>query len=48
MPSNLTFQRVHTGLLDPIVIGDKFKVKTGTLVGGRVLTGMLFSGSLTT
>ena len=26
MPSNLAFQRIHTGVLDPIVIGDKFKV----------------------
>ena len=26
VPSNLTFHRVHTGLVDPTVIGDKFKV----------------------
>ena len=25
VPSNLTFQRVHSGQLDPTVIGDKFK-----------------------
>ena len=26
VPSNLPFHRVHTGLVDPTVIGDKFKV----------------------
>ena len=25
VPSNLAFQRIHTGLVDPTVIGDKFK-----------------------
>ena len=48
VPSNLTFQRVHTGQLDPTVIGDKFKVKTQAVVGRRGLTVLLFSGSLTT
>ena len=38
VPSNLTFQRVHTGLLDPTVIGDKFKVKPTLYWAGRVLT----------
>ena len=26
VPSNLTLHRVHTGITDPTVIGDKFKV----------------------
>ena len=27
LPTNLAYQRIHTGLGDPTVIGDKFKVK---------------------
>ena len=30
MPSNLAYQRIHTGLADPTVIGDKFKVTART------------------
>jgi hypothetical protein len=29
MPSNLAYQRIHTGLFDPTIIGDKFKVCSG-------------------
>ena len=28
MPTNLAYQRIHTGLADPTIIGDKFKVRT--------------------
>ena len=48
VPSNLTFQRVHTGQLDPTVIGDKFKVKTQAVVVRWDLPVLLLSGLLTT
>ena len=31
VPSNLAYQRLHTGLLDPVTVGDKFKWFAHTL-----------------